>query len=84
MKCWRFDGFGKLKFEEQVKNQWMYTTQSPTNLGLSLSLFFLEGGGGGGGVFPTHFNLNNSLLKLFQISLLLRCNPALSLQRGKK
>ena len=52
MKCWRFEGFGKLKFEVQVKNQWMYTIQSPTN-GLSLSPFFFLGGGGWRGVFPT-------------------------------
>ena len=29
MKCWRFDGFGKLKFE--VNNQQADTKQSPTN-----------------------------------------------------
>ena len=29
-------------------------------------------------VFPTNFNLNNPLLKLFEISLLLRFNPALT------
>ena len=28
-------------------------------------------------VFPSHFNLNNSLLKLLQISVLTRQNPAL-------
>ena len=35
------------------------------------ALFFLEGGGGVNClvVFPTHFNLNNSLSKLLQISL---------------
>ena len=43
---------------------------------------FLGGGGGGGGVnclvvFPTHFNPNNSLLILLQISLLFMCSPAL-------
>ena len=42
------------------------------------SFFSVEGGGGGGWkvgvnypvVFPTHFNLNDSFLKLRQISLL--------------
>ena len=56
----------------------MDTKQSPTNLGLSL---FLGGGGGKVNcleVFSTHFNLNNSLLKLLQISLIFRWNRALS------
>ena len=48
------------------------TKQSPTNLAL-----FFEGVNCLV-VFPTHFNLNNSLLKLLQISLLFKWNPALS------
>ena len=70
----RFDGFGKLKFE--VRNWWKDTKQSPTNVGLSFSF--------GGGVlnclvvFPTHFNPNNSLKILLQISLLFMCTPALT------
>ena len=52
----------------------MDTKQSPTNLEFYY-YFFFGGGVGGGGVnylivFPTHFNPNNSLLKLLQISLL--------------
>ena len=42
------------------------TKQSPTIMGL-----FIEGVNCLI-VFPTHFNLNNSLLKLLQISLLIR------------
>ena len=68
----------------------MDTKQSPTNLGsLSLFFFFFFFGGGGGGcqlsvVFPTHFNLTNSLSKLLQISLLFRCKPLISaLNTGK-
>ena len=53
----------------------MGTKQSPANVGLSFSF--------GGGVyclvmFPTHFNPNNSLKILFQISLLFMCTPALT------
>ena len=53
----------------------MYIEQFPTNLGLSY----------GWGVvnclvvFPTHFNPNNSLLILFQISLLFMFIPALKI-----
>ena len=56
----------------------MDTKQSPTSWG---SLFF---GGGGRGVvnclvvFPTHFNPNNSLSILLQISLLFMWTPALN------
>ena len=45
--------------------------QSPTNLGLSFgAVICLE-------VFPAHFNPNNYLLILLQISLLFMFTPAL-------
>ena len=63
MKCWRFDGFEKLKIE--VKR--MDTKQSPFQpSALSLIFFFFWGGGGGGVnclvVFPTHFNPFNNII----------------------
>ena len=54
----------------EVKNWLMVTKQSPTNLGLS---FIFGGGVNCLVVFPTHFNPNNSLLILLQISLLFTC-----------
>ena len=61
MKC--FDGFGKYKFI--VKNVDGHQTV-PYQPG---ALLFLEGRGVVNCliVFPTHYNLNNSLLKLLQI-----------------
>ena len=49
----------------------MDTKQSPTNLGLSFAMV------NDLVVFPTHFNPNNSLLILLQISLLFMCTIAL-------
>ena len=49
----------------------MDTKQSPTNLGLSFGVVNCLV------VFPTHFNPNNSLLILLQISLLFMCTIAL-------
>ena len=58
-----FDEFGKLKFE--VKNSVVDGHQTvhyqPGALFCGVNCLV---------VFPTHFNLNNSLLKLLQISLL--------------
>ena len=50
----------------------MDTKQSPTNLGLSFGVVNCLV------VFPTHFNLTNSLLTSLQISLLFMCTPALN------
>ena len=69
MKCGRFDGFGKLKFE--VRNQQTDTKQPPTNLGLSFGVVNCLL------VFPMHFNPNNSPLIILQISLLFPYTPAL-------
>ena len=60
MKYWRFDGFGKLKFE--VKNYKRYVADGyqtvPNNLELSFGVVnCLE-------VFPNPFNSINSLLKI--------------------
>ena len=50
----------------------MNTKQPPTNLGLSWVNRVI--------VFPAHFNPNNSLLILLQISLLFMCTPALTVE----
>ena len=52
----------------------MDTKQSPTNLRFSFGVVNCLV------VFPTHFNQNNSLLIILQISLLFMCIPALRKQ----
>ena len=55
----------------------MDTKQSPTNLRFSFGVVNCLV------VFPTHFNQNNSLLIILQISLLLMFTPALNLVLAK-
>ena len=60
---------------EKWNLKWRINSPLRTNLGL-----FIEGVNSLV-VFPTHFNPNNFLLMLLQISLLFMFNPALTISR---
>ena len=68
MKCWRLDGFGKLKliWSEELADGHQTVPYQPG------PLFW---GGQLSEVFSTHFNPNNSLLILLQNSLLFMFAP---------
>ena len=83
MKRRRFDGFGKLTFEEELVDGYPTVPYQPGALFFSFIWKGVKEGGGGGWVvnclvvFPTHFNPNDSPLILLQISLLFMCTPVL-------